>query len=96
VHRVALAADGLLVARPVLGSPALGIVPKATLRQRRKRRLDAAGRKPLTVTPDYYALCEALIVSGRLTERECLNDAKVVGELTEIANEWSGRWMDKG
>ena len=80
----------------MLGEPALGIVSREALRQRKKRQRDAAGRKPLTVTPDYYALCEALIVSGRLTERECLNDAKVVGELTEIANEWSRRWMDKG
>jgi hypothetical protein len=69
-------------------------VPKATLRQRKKRRLDAAGQRPITIAPDYYALAEALIKSGRLTERECLNRAKVAAEATEIMNEWSRRWWD--
>jgi hypothetical protein len=85
---------GIVTRPPELGAPSLSIVPKATLRQRKKRRLDAAGQRPITIAPDYYALAEALIKSGRLTERECLNRAKVAAEATEIMNEWSRRWWD--
>jgi hypothetical protein len=93
-QRAALAVCGMVTSGPELGAPRLAIVSKATLRQRRKRWRDPVGQRPITATPDFYAFSAALIASGRLPERECLNNAKVAAEMTEVANEWSLRWWE--
>ena len=52
----ALAADGLLVARPVLGTPRLKTVQRASLRKREQRLREAMERKPFTIDPRWDAL----------------------------------------
>lgn len=65
---------------------------KAAQRQADKRTRDAMGRKPVTITPKHAALCEAIIQSERLSEAECLDEAKVAAEATAILDEWARRW----
>ena len=56
-------------------------------RQRQKR-----GRAVLSVEVDEFKLISALIESGRLSEAQALDPARVRGALAEVVRDWAGRW----
>jgi hypothetical protein len=64
------------------------------VKQQRYRRRRANGARIFRIEADHDALVMALLASGRLSEREALDHARVERELTGVLNEWAARWRD--
>jgi hypothetical protein len=66
----------------------------ATLRKRAERARRKAGEVAYRVTLPEYAVVNALLVSGRLSEAEALRRALVERELAAVLAEWAARWKN--
>lgn len=66
----------------------------ATLRKRAERARRKAGEVAYRVTVPEYAVLNALLASGRLSECEALRRRSVERELAAVLAEWAARWKD--
>jgi hypothetical protein len=69
-------------------------VSSAADRQRAYKRRQRDGEAVLRVVVDEYALIDALIESGRLSEADGLDRSKVEAAAEEVLRDWVARWGD--
>jgi hypothetical protein len=62
-------------------------------RQRRARARRKCGEVVLRVLVHEHDLAQALLASGRLTEGQTLDPARVEQELSRLISDWSRRWL---
>jgi hypothetical protein len=65
----------------------------AAVSKRRYRARRRAGLMAYQIVCNEFELIEALLVAGRLTEREALDRHAVERATGEVVSEWAQRWL---
>jgi hypothetical protein len=67
----------------------------AALKKRRYRRRLREGRVVLRVEVAECPLAEALIVAGRLTNRQAVDRGELEAAAAAVLTEWAARWLGR-
>ena len=62
-------------------------------RQRRCRARSRAGEKRYVIVARENWVVESMLISGRMTEADCLDHALVEEALSRVVIEWMVRWL---